>query len=179
MNKIISPIIIVYHLFTNIPTIPEYNISLDRNIQEYTYNLCLEHNISYELILSLLWLESNFDTDLVCHNGINNYDSGIAQINNRYMGYHCELVGMDVDSFDPHNPYQAIELCIKLIKYYYNYWLDKGCTPEDATLMALNSYNMGLSGAEKFAVNNGRLDSTYARTVIKHKNNLEQYGEFR
>lgn len=173
--RIIIPFVIVVSLLTQVP---DYNIPLDKDVQIYTYSICQENNISYELILSVIKLESNFDTKLNSYNDNgNNVDRGLCQHNNRYDQYHCELIG--IENFDPYDAKKSIELCVKLIRYYYDYWLTEGFSEEESTLLALASYNMGLNGCINYVKKANKFNTPYSDVIIKHKYNLEQYGEFK
>jgi hypothetical protein len=58
---------------------PIYNIELSEELQEYTYAMCLNYGIvdHYELVLAMMWHESNFTPDVISRTN----DYGIMQIN--------------------------------------------------------------------------------------------------
>lgn len=56
-------------------------IPLSRELQEFTYNRCLEEEISYPVVLSVMWKESSFNPHAVGYNSNGTSDSGIMQIN--------------------------------------------------------------------------------------------------
>lgn len=159
------------------PKMPEYDILLDKELQEFTYQLCQEQELSYETVLGVMYLESEgtFNSELICINGKNNKDQGIMQINSVYQDYHVEMVGMT--EFDPFNAHHSIELGIKLLKYHYDYWIEQGYSPEDAEICMLNSYNMGTNGYTDYIKKNG-LDRDYSKVVTRYKNNLLKLGNF-
>ena len=158
--------------------IPEYDIPLDRKLQEFTYQLCQENELLYETVLGVMCLESEgtFNSELICINGKNNKDQGIMQINSVYQDYHVEMVGMT--EFNPFNPYHSIELGIKLLKYHYDYWIGQGYSLKDVEICMLNSYNMGTNGFKKYIKKNNIIHRNYSRTVTKYKNNLMEFGNF-
>lgn len=59
--------------------IPE--IPLGKELQEYTYDLCVENNVDYELVLAVMWRESRFELDATGYNDNGTQDSGVMQIN--------------------------------------------------------------------------------------------------
>lgn len=159
---------------------PKYNISLSKELQEYTWNLCNEYKLSYEMVLSLIYQESRFNPKAINYNSNNTYDSGITQINSKYLKYHCKLVGIDYKNFDVFNPYQAIELTVKLLNYYKEHWKEKGFDSEEELFdLVLGSYNMGMSSMHKKIKTSRSLSNKYSRIVLKHKLDLEKYGEFK
>jgi hypothetical protein len=159
-----------------LPELPEYKIPLTDELQKYTWDLCLENGLSYELVLALIKIESQFNTQKVSRNSDRTTDLGLTQINDKYMHYHCKLVG--VKNFDPFNPEKSIELTVKLLKHYKDYWTEKGCSEEDTGHIILNCYNQGLEGFIKYVNKTHRIDSIYSNTILKNKMYLEKYGEF-
>lgn len=176
LNKEVKEIVEINKVVEELK-IPEYDIPLDKELQEFTYQMCQEQELSYETVLGVMCLESEgtFDSELVCVNGKDNQDQGIMQINSVYQDYHVEMVGMT--EFNPFNPYHSIELGIKLLKYHYDYWIEQGYSPEDAEICMLNSYNMGTNGYTDYIKKNG-LDRDYSKVVTKYKNNLLEFGNF-
>ncbi len=51
---------IVEEPIIEIPIRPEYDIGLSEELQEYTYQLCLEYEVSYEFVLAIMYCESSF-----------------------------------------------------------------------------------------------------------------------
>ena len=47
---------------------PNYDIPLDKDIQQYLYDKCKEYEVPYELALSIIKVESNFNPDTVNKN---------------------------------------------------------------------------------------------------------------
>lgn len=136
--------------------IPEYDIPLDKDIQIYLYNKCQEYNVSYELALAVIKIESNFNPDLVHKNSNESRDYGLFQINSINHKWLSEKLSIT----DFLNPYQNIDAGVymlsELLKKYNN---------EHIVLM---SYNMG-ERATKSLVSRGISSSRYSRKVIETK----------
>lgn len=134
--------------------IPEYNIPLDKDIQKYLYSKCKEYNISYELALSVIKVESNFDINSVHKNSNKTQDVGLFQINQINHKWLSEKLGI-TDFLDPYQNIDAgVYMLSDLMKKYEN---------EHLVLMA---YNMGVSQAKKL-VSRGINSSRYSRKVIE------------
>lgn len=131
-----------------------YSIPLDEALQEYTYNLCVDYYIPehYELILAMMWQESNYTPDVV--SGTNDY--GLMQINKVNHDWLSEELGVE-DFLDPEqNIHAGVYVMAKLIHKYGD--ISK----------ALMAYNMGERGASTYW-DSGVYSSNYSNSVIaKH-----------
>ena len=94
---------------TDVITIPEpvsqnefriLPIPLSPELQRYSYQVCLENDIEYALLMALMWQESKFDPNLVSHNTNGTYDSGLMQINSCHKDWLRSHWGI-TDLFDP------------------------------------------------------------------------------
>lgn len=94
--------------------IPE--IPLDKELQKYTYDLCLEKNIDYELVLAVMWRESRFEFDATGYNANGTQDSGIMQIND----INKEWIAKELDITDLYDPYQNILAGITMLADFIN-----------------------------------------------------------
>ena len=140
------------------PQVFEYDIPIDRDLQEYTYNLCLEYRIPYELVIAVIKCESTFDPEC-----IGNGDYGIMQINWYFHKKTFYESGYD----DVFNPYQNIAYGIDyLAGFYHDYNRD-----EHAALMC---YNMGEKRYRELAAE-GITSSEYSRNVMAYKDELITY----
>ena len=110
-----------------------YDIPLSKDLQLYTYNRCIEYGIPehYELILAMMWQESNYTPDIISATD----DYGIMQINACNHEWLSNLLGttnlLDV--------YQNIDAGTYIISKMLLKYGD-----EHKALMA---YNMGENGA--------------------------------
>lgn len=128
-----------------------YDIPLSKDLQLYTYNRCVEYGIPehYELVLAMMWQESNYTTDIISATD----DYGIMQINACNHEWLSDLLGttnfLDV--------YQNIDAGTYIISKMLLKYGD-----EHKALMA---YNMGENGA---ALNwdAGIYTSSYSREII-------------
>ena len=141
----------------NVNDAPYYNINLSQELQRYTYTMCADLGISeyYELVLAIMWQESNYRPDLI--SATNDY--GLMQINKINHSWLSEELGI-TDFLDP---YQSIDagthvVASLLIKY------------EDPH-KALMAYNYGEAGARSHW-NRGIYTSSYSRGVAEKQDTL-------
>ena len=80
-------------------------IPMSYELQEYTYQKCVERGLEYELVLAVMWRESRFKPDAVNVNANGTQDSGIMQINDVNRGWLSERWGIE----DLMDPYQNID----------------------------------------------------------------------
>lgn len=141
-------------------TIPKYDIPMPLEHQVYTYLLCEEKGIEYELILGMIQLESNFDANLVCYNGTKSYDTGYMQINS------CREKELKEQGYtDLLDPYQNLEIGINIIADLLNRYEDE--------VVALESYNKGERGYKENYADKGIYQTAYSQRVIEYKNNFK------
>ena len=133
--------------------IPE--IALSQELQRYTYLLCREYGVDYDLILSMMFNESCFDPDArrTYQNGT--ADSGILQINT------CNLDWLSKEHKinDLQDPYQNILAGLVILSQKIEKY------GEHDGLMA---YNMGDGGYLK-AKKNGVTSTHYVKKILKDK----------
>lgn len=145
---------------------PFYDIPMSYELQEYTFELCQEYDIAYELALGVIYVESRFKPDAKGASSI-----GLMQLNkNTYPWIAGEL---EINNFDPYNAKQNIHAGIYYLDYLRGYWIDKGYTDESAFSLMLISYNMGVSNCSKYVSKHG-LDYGYVDKVYEYKTHLEQ-----
>lgn len=135
-----------------------YNIPLSKDLQLYTYNKCIEYGIldHYELVLAMMWQESNYTADLISKTD----DYGIMQINSCNHSWLVDLLG-PTDFLDASDNINAGVYVISklLIKY----------GDEHKALMA---YNMGEHGAS-LNWQAGNYTSNYSRDVVAKREAIE------
>lgn len=136
---------------------PYYNINLSQELQRYTYTKCVDLGISeyYELVLAIMWQESNYTPDLISETN----DYGLMQINKINHDWLSKELGI-TDFLDP---YQSIDagthvVASLLLKY------------EDPH-KALMAYNYGEAGARSHW-NRGIYTSSYSRGVAEKQDIL-------
>ena len=135
-----------------------YDIPLSKDLQLYTYDKCVEYGIPdhYELVLAMMWQESNYTVDLVSSTN----DYGIMQINSCNHSWLVDLLG-PTDFLDASDNINAGVYVISklLIKY----------GDEHKALMA---YNMGEHGAS-LNWQAGNYTSKYSRGVVAKREAIE------
>lgn len=136
----------------------QYDVPLSREWQLYTYNLCQEYGVSFEVMLGLMYAESTFRFDCVSYNG-SSY--GICQINKCHESY-AKSLGMD----DFKEPKNNIKLAVMFMKGHLN-------NNNGDYHKALVCYNCGAYGAKTSYFNKGVYQSNYSRKVINYANNLK------
>jgi len=75
---------------TEVPNYYIAEIPLDKDLQLYTYNLCQEKQIDYDLVLAVMWNESRFNANALNYNTNGTYDHNIMQINDIMKDYALE-----------------------------------------------------------------------------------------
>lgn len=135
-----------------------YDIPLSKDLQLYTYNKCIEYGIPehYELVLAMMWQESNYTADLISPTN----DYGIMQINSCNHSWLVDLLGPTnfLDASDNINA--GVYVISKLLIKYGD---------EHKALMA---YNMGEHGAS-LNWQAGNYTSNYSRGVVAKREAIE------
>ena len=135
---------------------PVYDIPLDAGLQKYTFDTCVEYGIEkhYELVLAIMWRESNFDINAVSSTN----DYGIMQINAcNHNALKKKLKFVDI--MEPENNIEAgIYLISCMLKKYDRH-------------EALMAYNMGEAGARR-QWRRGNYTSSYSRDIIDKANKI-------
>jgi hypothetical protein len=136
----------------------QYDVPLSREWQLYTYNLCQEYGVSFEVMLGLMYAESTFRFDCVSYNGSS---FGICQINKCHAAY-AKSIGME----DFKEPANNIKLAVMFLKGHLN-------NQNGDYHKALICYNCGAGGAQKSYFSRGVYQSTYSKKVMNYANNLK------
>lgn len=105
----------------------QLDVPLDPEVQEYVYDLCLQYNIDYYLVMALISHESEFIPEAISETG----DYGLMQIN---QVNHKE----GIDYLDP---YQNISEGMMMLDYLFTRYTDPA--------LVLMAYNMGEKGASR------------------------------
>ena len=137
--------------------IPE--IPLSEELQAYTYQQCQEKQVSYELVLAMMYHESNYDPAAVRYYQDGSSDSGLMQINSINSKSLNELYGIT----DLQDPYENIQAGVSIIS---------GFVHEYGEHDGLMAYNMGVGGYQN-AIANGTYTTTYAQNIMETKGEIE------
>ena len=150
---------------------PKYDIPLSEELQQYIWELANKNEISYELVLAVMYLESRFDIGAVNRNNNGTKDKGIMQINSAYKEYHAKNAG--IEDFNIFDPYDNIKVGINVLVTERDYWRSFDMCEMDVFKYTMGSYNMGRLGIEKYG-----LPEAYINRVSDYKMMLETEGGF-
>jgi len=134
-----------------------YDIPLSEELQEFTYQLCKENNLDYELVLAMMDQESDYREDVISPTN----DFGIMQINAVNHDWLSETLNID-DFLDAKQNIAAGLFMLKDLTTRY----------EDLH-QVLMAYNHGEYGAQK-KWEEGIFETTYSRGIIQRKNELKE-----
>ena len=130
-----------------------YDVSLSRDMQIYTQELCNEYDVAYDLVIAVMFVESGFD-----ENAVNGNCYGMMQVNE----INCEeLKGIGIE--DVKEPKQNIKGGV--------YLLSKALKRFDLST-ALIAYNCGTNKAIKMQAQ-GITETQYTRKVMRYAEGLK------
>lgn len=138
-----------------IKKIKYYDIPLDENLQDYIRKECQEADIDMELVLAVIQVESNFDSNVVSETN----DYGLMQINK----VNHESLQKKLSIYDFLDPYDSVRAGIYMLSK-----LD-WCENDIQRLMC---YNMGVSGAKR-AWRKGIQETEYTKKVLEAKKEMK------
>ena len=141
------------------PDYAYYAVPLSDELQEYTQNICKDYGISYELVLGIMEVESDFNPNLF--SGTN--DSGIMQINAANHEWLTKALQI-TDFFDPYQNILAGVYLLAEISGKYD-------TPEEILMV----YNCGPSGARRLW-KQGVNKTKYTNKVMSAARKFEKKG---
>lgn len=139
-----------------IPEVPTYDIPLSAELQEFTYEKCVQYDVDYLMALAIMQQESKFQPDLICEG---NY--GLMQINRGNHQYLRNALGTK-DFLDPK---QNIEAGV--------FWLSGIFQNNSDPERILMVYNMGGSNAQALW-DKGRYSTGYSREVMKAMDEIRE-----
>ena len=139
-----------------IEKIKYYDIPLETELQDYIRKECDEMNVEMELVLAIMKVESDFNSDVISDTN----DYGLMQIN---IVNH-ESLQKKLSIYDFLDPYDSARAGIYMLS-----GLD-WCENDVQRLMC---YNMGVTGAKR-AWNKGVQETEYSKKVLKTKEELRE-----
>lgn len=139
------------------PTVRIYDIPLEDKLQEYTFKLCKENGLDYELVLAVMEKESHYNEAAISKTD----DYGLMQINEVNHEWLEDKLGIS-DFLDAE---QNIHAGIYILA-----WLTGKYEDPNKVLMA---YNNGENGAKKLW-QEGITSSKYSRAVITRADELRE-----
>lgn len=134
-----------------------FDVSLDEELQEYIFDICDDYGIDPELIVSMIFHESNYDSAVIGTND-SGYSYGLMQIMPRWNQDRMEKLGC----LDLLNPYQNVLVGVDLMAEY----IGEG----NGVAWALMAYNGGPSYANRKLAEGGV--SGYAARVMDYAGTL-------
>jgi hypothetical protein len=142
------------------PQVRFYDIPLSRELQEYTFRLCEENGLDYEMVLALMGQESDYREKVISKTN----DYGIMQINEINHEWLKEELGIDDFLEAEQNILAGIRILAELTEKY-----------EDPHLV-LMAYNCGESGAKRLW-KQGKTTSEYSRSIMARAEELRKEAE--
>lgn len=128
----------------------EADVPLDRELQEFTFYLCKGYHVDYSLVLAVMQVESNFQTDVVSSAGA----IGLMQINEINRDFLNEQFG----KVNLYNPLDNIKCGVYILRTLF----EKYKTPPKV----LMAYNMGENGASRLW-EQGIFEINYSKSVLQ------------
>ncbi|ATF13544.1 hypothetical protein A616_16640 [Brevibacillus brevis X23] len=145
-------------------TIPTYHIDLEPSIQKYIWETSKQSGIDHELMLSIAYTESRYDSKAVSYD---NSSRGLFQMNtSNTFPEEARLAG--IQNPDPFNPYHSSLTAINHVKRLMNKYSEQGYEGENLTKRVLTAYRYGIGKSKSKNVNNG-----YTKAVLAYKKQLE------
>jgi hypothetical protein len=146
----------------------QYNINLPVEQQKFTYNLCKDYGIQYELFLSTMYKESGYNPNAI--GGGNSY--GLSQI---HISNHAMLSSrLGITNFL--DPYENIKAGIYMLSLYLDSARKIVSDDRSIEVYALNSYNMGEGAYYTTCYSNGILDRAYSNSILAIRDRLIANG---
>lgn len=139
-----------------------FDVPLEEELQDYIFDICEEYGVDPELIVSMIFHESNFDSAVIGEND-SGYSYGLMQIMPRWNYERMERLGC----LDLLNPYQNVLVGVDLVAEY----VQKGYGIE----WALMAYNGGPSYANRKAAEG--VVSGYVTRIMYYANGLCRASE--
>lgn len=137
-----------------------YNVPLSEYQQKYTQDLCKKYDLSYELVLSVMKNESDFNINAISDTGSS---QGIMQLNRNTSPWIAKQLG--VKTFDPFNFGHNVHGGIFNLAYHRSYWQKQNYSDEEVFDLMLSSYHYGIAGCKKKGVAKSYVDKIYKYKV--------------
>lgn len=131
--------------------------------QVYTYIICRQYEVDYEIVFALIEYESSFRWDA---SGDGGTSIGLMQIAEKWHRERMERLNCT----DLTNPYQNIRVGVDFLAELQTTLADSDFKMVDV----LAAYNYGISGAKKYLWDNGIHWYTYNREIMARADELKQ-----
>lgn len=140
------------------------------NVKQIVQEECDKYNISYELVMAIMKVESNFKSNAVSECGRSKGLMQISTINYKQLSNALNV------NFDPFNPTHNIRGGVYLLSNYRDYWYKQWVTEEDLAYLVLISYNRGLDNSIRYVNKYDFTKNKYANKVLNVKYSYEKEG---
>jgi hypothetical protein len=146
------------YTFYNIPLTKSQQIDVQESVRQY--------NLSYELVLSIMYVESRYNTNAISSTN----DHGIMQLNSPTFYWCAKQLG--IENPDPLDFNTNLKCGTYYLDYTRDYWVNYGSPEEYILILTVSGFHNGIEGA-KSRIENNTLDWEYINKVIDYKYKLE------
>jgi soluble lytic murein transglycosylase-like protein len=140
------------------PSIYNSNVPLDKDLQQYLYDLCTERGLDYKMALAIIRHESGFNAKAL--GGKTNY--GLFQIN---KGNHKALSAALKTENKPFDPRININWGTHILSCLFTKY-EKSYGGEDLLKAVLSAYNRGEGGFKKYGFAKSYIKSYYKNLEV-------------
>lgn len=150
-----------------------YDVPLSEDIQDIIFEYCELYGIGIPLVLAVIEQETGgtFNTRLIHKNNNGTRDFGLLQLNSSNHKWFAEMISEP--EFDPLNVRNNLHAGIKFLSILRDQFKDQ-YSGDELKVWLLNSYNMGVSGFQRYVKKTGKISRGYSNNVLKHR---EKYIE--
>jgi soluble lytic murein transglycosylase-like protein len=146
----------------------KYDLPISEDLQRLVWDLSKQYGIQYELILSIMKTESDFNPKAV------SYDSssmGLMQINiyNTFYG-NAETLG--IKNADVFNPVHNIEVGAYILSQRRDSMQELGYSGDSLVNATIMAYRYGIGGARSRLKSNSALNYKYVKSVLNFRDSL-------
>lgn len=146
---------------------PQYNIPLSDDLKQYIWELSDSYQISYELILSIIHTESDFQIDVTSQTN----DVGLMQINKKTSIWIADE--LDLDVYDLTDGETNVLFGVWYLDFLNRYWGSENLSEEEKYFYVIVGYNRGIQGSINWVKEHG-FDNNYFKKVHEYKTKLEK-----
>lgn len=132
--------VLEFNYVESFPDGNEGSISVNKDLQKYLYDTSVEFNVPYELVISVCYMESRFQSN-VDNSGTNSdgtTDYGLMGLNSKYLDYYKTTYNSGKD-FDPYNAWDNAYIGIQILADHYK-------TFNGSVYDTVCAYNLGADG---------------------------------
>ncbi|OPH61836.1 hypothetical protein BC351_00930 [Paenibacillus ferrarius] len=150
------------------PYIKDVDNRLPSALLDYIYEESKKNNLSYELMMALAKVESDFNTQLVSTTS----DYGLFQLHAPTAKAIADEMG--IKTYNLKDSKTNVRFSIHYLKQLRDYWRDQGVDEEDMFALTVISYNRGISGTKSYLKHRNIDDNTYLKRVREWKQKYEE-----